>query len=236
RRTSRAWAAGRTRCCSRRWGTSPRTSPARAAAAPPPGRGRRASPRTATRRSPPGSPCASPTRPVQVQYCRTRLRTRRPDPGMGANHAHGHGHGTAVPASRRAVVATLAVLLPLAAATLAALVLLWPEGRPAAAPGQAGFERVGGTGTAVVLEPCGKATIAVDHGGDVTLPLPSGPGSQRFAAGDDVVLLHNPDAEEGMPAYQLSDHDRSAPLLLLGAAFALAVIAFGRWRGLTALA
>ncbi|HLU72892.1 MAG TPA: YibE/F family protein [Nonomuraea sp.] len=170
---------------------------------------------------------------------------------MGANHAHGHGHGTAVPASRRAVVATLAVLLPLAAATLAALVLLWPEGRPAAAPGQAGFERVGGTVTAVVLEPCGetppgtpephpatcgKATIAVDHGGDVTLPLPSGPGSQRFAAGDDVVLLHNPDAEEGMPAYQLSDHDRSAPLLLLGAAFALAVIAFGRWRGLTALA
>ncbi|MFI6707140.1 YibE/F family protein [Nonomuraea sp. NPDC050478] len=173
---------------------------------------------------------------------------------MGANHAHDHAHGTPVPASRRAVVATLAVLVPLAAVTLAALVLLWPDGRPEAAQEQTGFQRVAGTITAVALEPCGetqpgapephpatcgKATVTVgegrDEGRQVTLSLPSGPGSQRFTAGDDVVLLHNPQAEEGMPAYQLSDHDRSAPLLLLGAAFALAVIAFGRWRGLTAL-
>ncbi|MDA0636386.1 YibE/F family protein [Nonomuraea sp. MCN248] len=159
-----------------------------------------------------------------------------------------------MPASRRAVVATLAVLLPLAVATLAALVWLWPEGRLEPAQQQAGFQRLGGTITAIALEPCGEtepgapkphpatcgqATVTVaegrDEGGQVTVPLPSGPGSQRFAAGDDVVLLHNPQAEEGMPAYQLSDHDRSAPLLLLGAAFALAVIAFGRWRGVTAL-
>ncbi|MFG1944375.1 YibE/F family protein [Nonomuraea sp. NPDC048826] len=152
-------------------------------------------------------------------------------------------------------MATLAVLLPLAVVTLAALVWLWPDARREAAPEQAGFQRVGGTITAITLTPCGEtepgapkphpatcgeATITVgegrDLGSEVTVPLPSGPGSQRFAAGDDVVLLHNPEAEEGMPAYQLSDHDRSAPLLLLGAAFALAVIAFGRWRGVTALA
>lgn len=167
--------------------------------------------------------------------------------GMGANHAH----GATAPASRGAVVATLAVLVPLAVATLVALVLLWPDGRQEAAPDQQGFQRVGGTVTSVKLEPCGetppgspephpatcgKATITLEGGKQVTLPLPSGPGSQRFTAGDDVVLLHNPQAEEGSPAYQLSDHDRSAPLLLLGAAFALAVIAFGRWRGVTALA
>ncbi|MFC7587277.1 hypothetical protein ACFQYP_28825 [Nonomuraea antimicrobica] len=43
---------------------------------------------------------------------------------MGANHAH----GTAVPSSRRTVVAALAILTPLAIVTLAALVWLWPEG------------------------------------------------------------------------------------------------------------
>lgn len=169
---------------------------------------------------------------------------------MGANHAH----GTAVPASRRAVATTLAVLVPLALATLVALVWLWPDARQQQPQG-AGFQRLGGTVTAVALEPCGesapdaprphpatcgKAMITVGEGRDagqsVTLPLPSGPGSQRFAAGDEVVLLHNPQAEEGMPAYQLSDHDRSMPLALLGVAFALAVVAFGRWRGLTALA
>jgi len=164
---------------------------------------------------------------------------------MGANHSH----GTAVPASRRAVVATLAVLLPLAIATLAALLWLWPEGRTETAP-QVSFQRAGGTITAVTLDTCGRgepgapkphpatcgtATILLDDGERVTLALPSGPGSQRFAAGDAVVLLHHPQAEPGTPAYQLSDHDRSSPLWLLGAAFALAVIAFGRWRGVTAL-
>ncbi|WP_336205017.1 YibE/F family protein [Nonomuraea sp. LPB2021202275-12-8] len=165
---------------------------------------------------------------------------------MGANHAH----GTAAPASRRAVVATLAVLLPLAVATLAALVWLWPDGRTEAAQEPPAFQRVTGTITAVTLEACpetppespkphpatcGTATVAVGDGENVTLPLPSGPGSQRFAAGDEIVLLHHPEAEPGTPAYQISDHDRASTLWLFGAAFALAVIAFGRWRGVTAL-
>ncbi len=42
------------------------------------------------------------------------------------------------------------------------------------------------------------------------------------------------DLQDG--TYAVSDHDRSTSLWLLAAAFALAVIAFGRWRGLTALA
>ncbi|WP_063780974.1 YibE/F family protein [Nonomuraea sp. SBT364] len=174
---------------------------------------------------------------------------------MGADHAHSHthshAHGTRVRTSRRAVVATLAVLLPLALATLVALVWLWPEGRQEAAQQHAGFDRLTGTITAVALEPCpeeppesprpdpatcGRASVLLDDGKTVTMPLPSAPGSQRFAAGDEVVLLHHAEAEPGTPAYQLSDHDRTSPLWLLGVAFALAVIAFGRWRGVTALA
>ncbi|MEV4087767.1 YibE/F family protein, partial [Nonomuraea fuscirosea] len=81
---------------------------------------------------------------------------------------------------------------------------------------------------------CGRAVVKVsegpDAGKDVELRLPGGPGAQRFTVHDDVILLRGPDG-----AYQLSDHDRAMPLWLFGAAFALAVIAFGRWRGVTAL-
>ncbi|GAA3546604.1 YibE/F family protein [Nonomuraea rosea] len=165
---------------------------------------------------------------------------------MGANHAHGT---TAVPSSRRTVLASLAVLVPLAIITLAALLWLWPDGRPAAAQGSPGVERHSGTLTGVTLKPCpavtegaprpdpatcGNATVRVedgpDVGKDVTLRLPSGPGAQRFAADDAVILLRDTDG-----AYQISDHDRATSLWLFGAAFALAVIAFGRWKGVTAL-
>ncbi|MEV0383835.1 YibE/F family protein [Nonomuraea sp. NPDC050643] len=164
---------------------------------------------------------------------------------MGANHAH----GTAVPSSRRTVVAGLAVLVPLALITLAGLLWLWPQGGKSAPAAQSGVERLSGTVTAVTLEQCpaaaagspqpdpatcGDATVRVedgpDVGKDVTLRLPGGPGAQHFGVGDEVILLR--DAEG---AYQISDHDRALPLWLFGAAFALAVIAFGRWRGVTAL-
>ncbi|MDR8413305.1 YibE/F family protein [Nonomuraea sp. 3-1Str] len=174
---------------------------------------------------------------------------------MGAGHGHGHHHGGSVPASRRAVVATLAVLVPLAVATLVMLVWLWPSGR-SAEPAGAGFDQLGGTVTAVLPgkcaqvpegaappDPatCGHATVRVDEGPDlgreVKLALPTGPGTQPFAAGDDVVLIRVSGGEEpeDEPGYQLSDHDRTDALWLSAVAFALAVIAFGRWRGVTAL-
>ncbi|WP_431930077.1 YibE/F family protein [Nonomuraea jabiensis] len=164
---------------------------------------------------------------------------------MGANHSH----GTAPPGSRRAVLAGLAVLVPLAVVTLAALLWLWPDGLPDNGAPPSSVQRLGGTVTEVTLKhcpavpegaprsdpaTCGNATVKVgggpDAGRDVTLRLPSGPGAQRFAAGDDVILLRDPDGQ-----YRISDHDRARPLWLFGAAFALAVIAFGRWRGVTAL-
>lgn len=164
---------------------------------------------------------------------------------MGAHHSH----GPAEPMSRRAVVAVLSVLVPLAVVTLGALVWLWPDGGQRDDAPQAGVERRTGTIVAVALKrcaavpegaprpdpaTCGQATVRItdgpDSGQDVELRLPSGPGAQRFTAGDDVILLHAADGE-----YQISDHDRAVPLWVFGAAFALAVVAFGRWRGVTAL-
>jgi uncharacterized membrane protein len=47
-------------------------------------------------------------------------------------------------------------------------------------------------------------------------------------------MVYLPDSPIGS-AYQIIDHQRGTQLWLLVAAFALAVIAFGRWRGLFAL-
>ncbi|MEU6778698.1 YibE/F family protein [Nonomuraea angiospora] len=161
---------------------------------------------------------------------------------MGADHGH-------PPNSRRTVMAGLAVLVPLAIITLAGLLWLWPDGKVSTGTTQSveqsSVQRVTGTITGVTLKKCpaapegapqpdpatcGNADVRVEGGQSVTLRLPSGPGAQHFAAGDDVILLRGADGK-----HQISDHDRSTPLWLFGAAFALAVIAFGRWRGVTAL-
>ena len=70
-----------------------------------------------------------------------------------------------------------------------------------------------------------------------TVEIPNGPSAPRVHRGDDVVpLLWLEGSPGGAASYSIMDHQRSTPLRLVGAAFALAVIAFGRWRGLTALA
>lgn len=176
---------------------------------------------------------------------------------MGANHSH----GPAAPSSRGTVWATLAVIVPLALATLVALIWLWPAELTSTGQPSADLQRVTGTITAITLTPCGQEppadgqppgeqppadpatcgdakvelTGGPQAGRFVTSGLPSGPGSQRFAEGDDVILIYTPEGELEVPPYQISDHDRSSPLWLAGAAFAVAVIAFGRWRGVMAL-
>ncbi|MFI6484621.1 YibE/F family protein [Nonomuraea sp. NPDC050663] len=157
---------------------------------------------------------------------------------MGA----GHTHGTEVPASRRARLITLAILVPLAVATLIAMVLMWP-GEIKNTGGQ-GPERLEGTISSVTLKPCpepipgegepdprtcGEAVVRTTDGKTVTALLPSGPGSQIFVDGEDVIVINTGDF------YQVSDHDRTSALWVFGAAFALAVVAFGRWKGVTAL-
>jgi len=74
-----------------------------------------------------------------------------------------------------------------------------------------------------------------DRGRTVTVDLPSGPGVPVVAGGDDVVLIYLPDTPGGA-GYQLADHQRGTQLWILAAALALAIIAFGRLRGLAALA
>ncbi|MEO3786605.1 YibE/F family protein [Actinocorallia sp. B10E7] len=184
---------------------------------------------------------------------------------MGSGHHHGQDTGE--PAPRAVVRAVLAVLVPLAVATLAGLVWLWPSGEEPRGEEGVKVGRATGTITSVTLKPCqeatpgstpldlgepgvapfetdprrcGTATVRLESGKEkgttARVELPSGPGSQVFAEGDDVVLLEMPGGTLNGDRYHLSDHDRSEALWLIAVAFVLAVIAFGRWRGLRALA
>ena len=173
---------------------------------------------------------------------------------MGAHH----GRHAALE-SRRMRRTALAVIAPVALLTAAAMIWLWPGDTPAPENGGA-LEQVEGTVTEVQEEECpeqpaadadspttstgtatnrcGTATVDVttgsDEGQEVETPLPSGPGAPEVGEGDRVWLVEtsSPDGT----TYAIVDHQRGTELWILAAAFALAVVAFGRLRGLTALA
>jgi uncharacterized membrane protein len=179
---------------------------------------------------------------------------------MSAGHSHAPASADAAgqPPSPRIRRLTLALLVPAAAVTLVAMIMLWPHpDNPTEAPPP---DRVNGEVTAVqpvdcAENPdtqvpageetpagpaaiCGTVTVRLtsgpDAGKDITTDIPTGPGAITVADGDDIELLYLPDSPDGQ-RYSIYDQQRSTQLWILAAAFALAVIAFGRWRGLTAL-
>lgn len=164
-------------------------------------------------------------------------------------HAHSHPP-PARPTGRRAVRFVAAVLAVAAALTVVAMIWLWPRG---SYPGSDGADQAGGTQVGgQVLEvrqtacpagaaeqpggpqACGTVTVRV---GDETVntDIPSGPGAPKVEPGDRVKLIYTPDSPPDQQ-YQIMDHERGQQLWFLLLAFALAVVAFGRWRGLAALA
>lgn len=170
---------------------------------------------------------------------------------MAADHSR--PSSPAPPRVRRILLATL---VPLFVVTVAAVFLLWPDTGPERQPADA--PRYHGTVTRVVAEacpplpetpetpggdggPCGTATVLMRDGPDagrhVDMPIPAGPGAPRIAVDDEVlvILLHDPDNPD-ISTYSIADHQRGRPLSWLVGCFAAAIIAFGRWRGVAALA
>ena len=174
-----------------------------------------------------------------------------------------HGHPQATHDPPAALRLTLLLLIPAVVLTAVGMLLLWPRDAPDVAAPVAGPARVSGEVLHVRSEPCPSppdaspetegtpgtdasgvvcGTVAVrltsgaDAGTEVDAEIPNGPGAIRAAKGDDVVLMVLQDGPDGGRTYSILDYQRAGSLWLVGAAFALAVIAFGRWRGLTALA
>jgi len=150
----------------------------------------------------------------------------------------------------------LAVIIPTGLITLLALIWLWPPSSNVADQSGRADQYLGEVtgvtkqpcppvpegqeplpGTTLTVNGCGTAQVKVsdgpDQGLEVVVTLPNGPGAPTVEDGDEVVLVmtESPDGQR----YDVVDHQRTKGLWLLGIAFALAVIAFGRWRGFTAL-
>lgn len=157
-----------------------------------------------------------------------------------------HHRGPARTGSRLHRTAALAIVAPLALLTVLALVWLWPspgaigEGSASAPeiPGRvvAVEEETCPEGTPPDVERCGTVRVSVgtEDPVEVTAPLPSGLGAPEVEVDDDVVLIRN-ETPDGV-AYAVVDHQRGTGLWLLGLAFVLALVAFGRWRGVASLA
>ncbi len=172
---------------------------------------------------------------------------------MGADHTR--PAPSTPPRVRRILVATV---VPLLLATLATAVALWPRDTRTAEPGTEP-PRYHGTVTKVVTEPCpptpappdpglttadgpcGEVTVRVEQGPDagrqVGTPIPAGPGAPDVAVDDEIILVELTDPTDPTTSmYTIAEHQRGKPLLWLVALFAAAIVAFGRWRGLAALA
>jgi uncharacterized membrane protein len=143
------------------------------------------------------------------------------------------------------------VMVPLVLATVVSMVLLWPEYE--APPDDLGGDFYDATVTAIQevtcppeqraagLQRCGTVTIRLDEGPDagreIDVLMPDGPGAPRVRPGD-AVIAHSfsEPGDPGVRRYDIADHQRGAPLLWLVALFAVAILAFGRWRGVASLA
>jgi uncharacterized membrane protein len=143
-------------------------------------------------------------------------------------------------------------LLGVLAVVITAMALLWPGPHTDIAPaadqqvisGSIGAIRVvpcpdgssGNSGSGVARPAgCGTAEVALEDGRTVTANLPSGAAAPDVSIGDKVTLTRTRDAPAGL-RYQIVDQQRGLQLWVICAAFAAAIVAFGRWRGLAALA
>jgi uncharacterized membrane protein len=163
---------------------------------------------------------------------------------MGAHHPR---HSSA-PGTKQMQRLAAMVIVPIAVITLVGLVLMWPTDDVAGPEALAGGDEFQGQVTAIHQEACAESIpddvngcgfaevrlAEADRGERVIETiLPSGPGAPEIDEGDGVVLIKtsSPDGE----TYSIVDHTRGTQLWVLLGAFALALVAFGRWRGLTAI-
>lgn len=192
----------------------------------------------------------------------TRLWSRFVASSDGPVHLHApvsHRPPTAAERNeRRNALRILAVVLvPAAVATAIGLVWLWPgdvsdhvqEGTVQYAVQGVSFPT--GTVTDVREMSCGGqpgsrpdsdetcATLTVqlaegpEAGQDAEVPISDAIYRSGVSTGDDIVLIRVPG--QGRPGYQFYDFERSLPLGVVAAAFALVVIAVARFRGFAAL-
>ena len=167
-------------------------------------------------------------------------------------HHHSHVPVRVPPKTQRLL---FIAVVPFVLATLAGLVILWPDSDPLDLDeGGFGVEEFEASVTSV--EPstcpdipgqedftCSTVTIELSEGEDkgetFVIEYSAGPRTRSIEEGDEVIVGAADEAQAGGEAptskYFFMDYDRRTPLLGLAFVFALVVVALGRWRGLAAL-
>jgi uncharacterized membrane protein len=172
-------------------------------------------------------------------------------------HGHGHGHtsgehvvDTSVVdadaiVARRVRIVVAAFLIPLIAAAVIAMIILWP-GADLKVPAA---QQQGARGTVTKIAPCpetpadcDEATVHLtdtpglnDKGLDVPVQVPKASQVALPVKVGNHLLLNVKPGDPLNTRYDYVDHDRKVPLLWLAGIFAVAVIALSRWRGVSAL-
>ncbi len=85
---------------------------------------------------------------------------------------------------------------------------------------------------------CRRSLVAIESGPNAgtrtLLEIVPGPGQPVLGLGEHIRLVRQTDST-GTPIYSFNDYSRGVPLALIVAAFAVAIIAVARWRGVRAL-
>jgi uncharacterized membrane protein len=85
---------------------------------------------------------------------------------------------------------------------------------------------------------CVQNLVTIDSGPNAgaktLLEFSPGPGQPSLAAGDDIRISRQVDPQ-GATSYAFYDYERTWPLILMAAAFAVVIVAVARWRGLLAM-
>jgi uncharacterized membrane protein len=186
-------------------------------------------------------------------------------PSRASREAHAHAHGPDPDAPppgpetlrrrSRAVWLMLLLLVPVGLATIAGLVVLWPDGEQTRAEQVAETYLPPGTtypdARVVSVDEyscpgsdpaqsvtCAIAVVEVTDGegaGDYQqIDLQADVVANGIAVGDTVVLTRNAAAEGGV-AYGFYDFQRDTPMVVLAVVFAVVVGAVARLRGLASL-
>jgi hypothetical protein len=86
---------------------------------------------------------------------------------------------------------------------------------------------------------CIQSLIAINTGPNAgtstLLEFSQGPGQPNLLAGEHVRIFRQVD-QQGATSYGFYDYERTAPLAVLAAVFAIVIVVVARWRGLRALA
>jgi uncharacterized membrane protein len=85
---------------------------------------------------------------------------------------------------------------------------------------------------------CVQTVVAIDSGpnkgANTMLEFSGGPGQPNLAVGDDVRISRQVD-QAGTTSYAFYDYERTWPLIVLAAVFAVVIVAVAGWRGLRAM-